>query len=72
MYPVFTQDDKPESTQIKIECDPLKTEGKDSGNSEEAGPLKADADEGSSTGLPGAEGLKQEYDDEQESKDNSG
>lgn len=55
-----------------MECDPSKAEGKDSGGSEEAGPLKADADEGSSTVLPGAEDAKPEDDDEQESKENSG
>ncbi|XP_056902814.1 AT-rich interactive domain-containing protein 4B isoform X2 [Takifugu flavidus] len=65
---VLCKDDKPES----VECVPLKTEGRDGGNGEEAGPLKADADEGSSTALPGAEGTKREYDDEHESKNNSG
>lgn len=55
-----------------MECDPSKAEGKDSGGSEEAGPLKADADEGSSTALPGVEGAKPEDDDEQDSKENSG
>ncbi|XP_029691223.1 AT-rich interactive domain-containing protein 4B isoform X4 [Takifugu rubripes] len=65
---VLCKDDKPES----VECVPLKTEGQDGGNGEEAGPLKADADEGSSTALPGAEGTKREYDDEHESKNNSG
>lgn len=69
VYPVFAQDEKVESTQIKLERDP---EGKDVGGSEEAAPLKADADEGSSTALAGAEGAKPEDDDEQERKDNSG
>lgn len=69
--PVSTQDVKPETTQIKMECDPSKAEGKDSGGSG-AGPLKADADEGSSTAPPGAEGAKPEDDDEPESKENSG
>lgn len=51
---------------------PLKTEGRESGTGEEAAPLKADADEGSSTALPGAEGVKRECDDEHENKSNSG
>lgn len=72
MYPVFAQDEKAELTQIKMECDPPKAEGKESGGSEEAGLLKADADEGSSTALPGAEGAKPRDDDLQESKGNSG
>uniref|UniRef100_H3DGW8 AT-rich interaction domain 4B n=1 Tax=Tetraodon nigroviridis TaxID=99883 RepID=H3DGW8_TETNG len=66
------KDEKPESTQIKMERDLSKAEGKDSGDGEEAGPLRADADEGSSAALPGAEGAKLEDGDEQESKENSG
>lgn len=65
---VLAQDEKPEA----VECVPLGTEGEDSGNGEEAGPLKADADEGSSTAPPGAEGVKQEYGEEHESKNSSG
>lgn len=59
----------------KMESEPLKTEGKDNGNNDEDeddGPLKGDADEGSSTARLGAESVKQECDEEQESKDNSG
>lgn len=63
-----TQDDKPELA----ECVPLKTEGREGGNGEEAGPLTADADEGSSTALPGAEGVKREYEDQHEGKNSSG
>lgn len=55
-----------------MERDLSKAEGKDSGDGEEAGPLRADADEGSSAALPGAEGAKLEDGDEQESKENSG
>lgn len=72
VHPASTQEEKAESTHINLECDQSKTEGKDSGGGEEAAPLKADADEGSSTALPGAEAVKQEYDDEQESKEHSG
>ncbi|KAM3605626.1 uncharacterized protein V6R79_002309 [Siganus canaliculatus] len=39
---------------------------------EEDGPLKGDADEGSSMARLGADSVKQECDEEQESKDNSG
>ncbi|TNN62678.1 AT-rich interactive domain-containing protein 4B [Liparis tanakae] len=39
---------------------------------EEEGPLKGDADEGSSTARLGAENIKEERDEEPESKDNSG
>lgn len=56
-----------------MESEPSKTEGKDSINDDEdEGPLKVDADEGSSTAHLGAESVKQECDEEQESKDNSG
>lgn len=62
-----------------MESEPSKTEERDSGNDdddddedEEDGPLKGDADEGSSTARLGAESMKQEPDEEQESKDNSG
>ena len=67
--PCFQQDEKPETTQIKMDSDPAKAGGKDS---EEAGPVKADADEGSSTALPGAEGDKPEHDEQQDSKETSG
>lgn len=60
-----------------MEPEPSKTDGKDSGNDDDnedddGGPLKGDADEGSSTACLGAESVKEECDDEQESKDNSG
>lgn len=67
----FSQDEKPDSTRSKMESEPSKAEGKE--DEEEEGPLlKVDADEGSSTAHLGAEGVKQECDDEQESKENSG
>lgn len=62
-------------TRNKLESEPSKTEGKDSANDdddEEDTPHKGDADEGSSTAHLGAENMKQELDEEQESKDNSG
>ncbi|KAI3363061.1 hypothetical protein L3Q82_011717 [Scortum barcoo] len=77
---VVSKDEKPDLTRNKMESEPSKTEGKDGGNKEEEeeeeeeeedGPLKGDADEGSSTARLGAESVKQEPDEEQESKDNS-
>lgn len=63
-----------------MEPESSKAEAKDSANDEddddeeeeEDGPHKGDADEGSSTSRLGAENMKQEGDEEQESKDNSG
>lgn len=62
-----------------METELSEVEGKDSENNsnhdedeEEDGPHKGDADEGSSTSRLGAESIKQEHDEEQESKDNSG
>ncbi len=60
-----------------MESEPSKSEEKDNENNdddddEDDGPLKGDADEGSSTARLGAESVKQECDEEQESKDNSG
>ncbi|XP_069546190.1 AT-rich interactive domain-containing protein 4B isoform X4 [Brachyistius frenatus] len=72
---VVCKDEKPDLTRNQMESEPSKTEGKDSVNDvddEEDGPHKGDADEGSSTSRLGADGLKQERDEEQESKDNSG
>ncbi|XP_069001140.1 AT-rich interactive domain-containing protein 4B isoform X4 [Embiotoca jacksoni] len=72
---VVCKDEKPDLTRNQMESEPSKTEGKDSINDvddEEDGPHKGDADEGSSTSRLGADGLKQERDEEQESKDNSG
>lgn len=72
---VLLQDEKPESIQAKQESEPLKTEVKTSrteDDDEEDGPLRRDAEEGSSTSRLGAENIKQEHDEEQESKDNSG
>ncbi|XP_070696820.1 AT-rich interactive domain-containing protein 4B isoform X3 [Pempheris klunzingeri] len=72
---VVCKDEKPDLTRNKMEPEPSNTEGKDSGNDEDEesdGPLKGDADEGSSTARLGAENMKQERDEEQESKDNSG
>lgn len=62
-------------TRNKAEPEPSNIEGKDSGNDdddEDDSPLKGDADEGSSMNRLGAENMKQECDEEQESKDNSG
>lgn len=81
MQSIVCKDEKPELPQTKMEPEPSKTEGKDSENDdddddnddeEEGGPLKGDADEGSSTARLGAENIKEERDEEQESKDNSG
>lgn len=69
------QEEKPDSTRTKTESEPPKTEGKDGANDdddEEEAARKGDADEGSSTAHLGAEIVKQEHDEEQESKDNSG
>ncbi|XP_049926953.1 AT-rich interactive domain-containing protein 4B isoform X3 [Epinephelus moara] len=70
------KDEKPETTRNKMEPEPAKMEGKESGidedDDEDDGPLKGDADEGSSTARLGAESVKEEHDEEQESKDNSG
>ncbi|XP_005742501.1 AT-rich interactive domain-containing protein 4B isoform X2 [Pundamilia nyererei] len=74
--PVICKDEKPDSTPSKTESETSKSEGKEGGNDgddeEEDGPHKADADEGSSTARLGAEDMKEEHDEEQESKDNSG
>nr|XP_046257066.1 AT-rich interactive domain-containing protein 4B isoform X2 [Scatophagus argus] len=73
--PVVCKEEKPDSTRNKLEPEPSKTEAKDSGNDDEDeddGSLRVDADEGSSTARLGAESMKQECDEEQESKDNSG
>lgn len=65
-------------TRNKTETEPLQTEGKDSRNDDDdeddddEGPLKVDADEGSSTAHLRVESVKQECDEEQDSKDNSG
>lgn len=62
-------------TRTKTASEPLKSEEKDSGNDdddEEDGPQKGNANEGSLTACIGAENMKQEQDEEQESKDNSG
>ncbi|CAI5653674.1 unnamed protein product [Oreochromis niloticus] len=74
--PVICKDEKPDSTPSKTESETSKTEGKEGGNDgddeEEDGPHKADADEGSSTARLGADDVKEEHDEEQDSKDNSG
>ncbi|XP_004559801.1 AT-rich interactive domain-containing protein 4B isoform X2 [Maylandia zebra] len=74
--PVICKDEKPDSTPSKTESETSKSEGKEGGNDgddeEEDGPHKADADEGSSTARLGADDMKEEHDEEQESKDNSG
>lgn len=58
-----------------MESESAKAEGKNNGNhdnNEEEGPHAGDADEGSSMARLGGESVKQEPDEEQESKDNSG
>ncbi|KAM9364457.1 AT-rich interactive domain-containing protein 4B [Pholidichthys leucotaenia] len=68
------KDEKPDLTQSKAELEPSKTEEKEGQNNDDEAdsPHKVDADEGSSTARVGAEGVKQERDKQQESKDNSG
>ncbi|XP_049456212.1 AT-rich interactive domain-containing protein 4B isoform X3 [Epinephelus fuscoguttatus] len=70
------KDEKPETTRNKMEPEPAKMEGKERGidedDDEDDSPLKGDADEGSSTARLGAESVKEEHEEEQESKDNSG
>ncbi|XP_029961860.1 AT-rich interactive domain-containing protein 4B isoform X2 [Salarias fasciatus] len=69
---VVCKDEKPDLARSKGEPEPSKPERKDGGaEDEKEGPHK-DAEEGSSTARLGADGLKRELDDEQESKDNSG
>ncbi|MEQ2217109.1 hypothetical protein XENOCAPTIV_019150, partial [Xenoophorus captivus] len=70
-------DEKMDLTQIKSECEPSKTEGKDTrkdddNEEEEGGASKADADEGSSTSRLGGDNMTMELEDGQESQDNSG
>ncbi|XP_041865701.1 AT-rich interactive domain-containing protein 4B isoform X2 [Melanotaenia boesemani] len=75
---IDSKEEKPDLTRNKTDSEPLKTEGKESGNDdddddEDDGPLKGDAEEGSSTSrLLADSGKQEEHDDEQESKDNSG
>ncbi|XP_031730035.1 AT-rich interactive domain-containing protein 4B isoform X3 [Anarrhichthys ocellatus] len=71
---IVCKEEKPDLARSKTEPEPSQTEGNDSGkdNDEEDGPLNGDADEGSSTSRLGAESMKEERDEEQESKDNSG
>uniref|UniRef100_A0A8C7ZA62 AT-rich interactive domain-containing protein 4B n=1 Tax=Oryzias sinensis TaxID=183150 RepID=A0A8C7ZA62_9TELE len=72
---LLCKDEKPESIQANQESEPLKAEAKSSGGEEEDEddrPLRRDAEEGSSTSRLGTENVKQEHDEEQESKDNSG
>ncbi|XP_077960157.1 AT-rich interactive domain-containing protein 4B isoform X12 [Gasterosteus aculeatus] len=74
---VVCKDEKPDLARNKTEPEPPKSEeakdgGSDSEDGGEDGPLNGDADEGSSTARLGPESAKEERDDEQESKDNSG
>ncbi|KAG7230050.1 hypothetical protein INR49_009770 [Caranx melampygus] len=72
---IVCKEEKPDATPNKMEAEPSKPEGKDGTNDEddeEGAGQKGDADEGSSTAHLGAENMKQECDEEQESKDNSG
>ncbi|XP_058508369.1 AT-rich interactive domain-containing protein 4B isoform X1 [Solea solea] len=69
------KEEKPNASQNKTEPEPLETKEKDDGkddNDEEDGTHNGEADEGSSTAHLAADDMKQEYDDEQGSKDNSG
>uniref|UniRef100_A0A1A7YWJ3 AT-rich interactive domain-containing protein 4B n=1 Tax=Iconisemion striatum TaxID=60296 RepID=A0A1A7YWJ3_9TELE len=61
------KDEKPD----QLESEPSKTEERD-GDGQQGDLLKGDADEGSSTSRLGSVDVKQEGEDEQESKDNSG
>lgn len=80
--PVVCKDEKPDLARSKMESETSKTEGTDGGNDgddddeeeeeDDDCPHKADADEGSSTARLGADDMKQECDEEQESKDSSG
>ncbi|XP_077437824.1 AT-rich interactive domain-containing protein 4B isoform X2 [Vanacampus margaritifer] len=80
---VVCKEEKLESVANKSQCTSVKAEGKDSNGSntydddeeeedEDSSPHTEDADEGSSTSRLGAESIKQEEDEDQESKDNSG
>ncbi|XP_047208381.1 AT-rich interactive domain-containing protein 4B isoform X2 [Girardinichthys multiradiatus] len=74
---VHCEEEKIDLTEIKSECEPSKTEGKDSrkdddNEEEEGGASKADADEGSSTSRLGGDNMTMELEDGQESQDNSG
>ncbi|XP_029376596.1 AT-rich interactive domain-containing protein 4B isoform X2 [Echeneis naucrates] len=71
---VVCKEEKPDLTRNKMEAEPTKAEAKDSANKDEEDDAaqRGDADEGSSTAHLGAESLKHEPDEEQESKDNSG
>ncbi|XP_074531489.1 AT-rich interactive domain-containing protein 4B isoform X2 [Halichoeres trimaculatus] len=73
---VVCKEEKPDLSRNKTEPEPPRTEEKESENEEEDeeedSPLKVDADEGSSTTRLGAENVKQERGEEQDSKDNSG
>ncbi|XP_069395379.1 AT-rich interactive domain-containing protein 4B isoform X6 [Paralichthys olivaceus] len=72
---VVCKEEKPDITRNKTESEPPKSEEKDStddDDGEEDAPHNGDAEEGSSTAHLTAENLKQELDEEQESKDNSG
>ncbi|XP_076018942.1 AT-rich interactive domain-containing protein 4B isoform X2 [Genypterus blacodes] len=78
--PAICKEEKSDSTKNKMESEPPKAEGKNNGNhdddddddNEDEGPHMGDADEGSSMGRLGGDGVKPEPDEEQESKDNSG
>ncbi|KAK5882159.1 hypothetical protein CesoFtcFv8_020773 [Champsocephalus esox] len=70
---IVCKDEKPDLTRKKTEPEPIKTDEKESEDDEEEdSPLNGDADEGSSTARLGGESVKEECDEEQESKDNSG
>ncbi|KAF3842297.1 hypothetical protein F7725_024248 [Dissostichus mawsoni] len=70
---IVCKDEKPDLTRKKTEPEPIKTDEKESDDDEEEdSPLNGDADEGSSTARLGGESVKEECDEEQESKDNSG
>lgn len=68
------QEEKPDMPRNKTESESSKPEQRDGEEDdvEDGGLLKGNADEGSSTSLLGPNNVKQEEDEEQESKDNSG
>ncbi|XP_034463842.1 AT-rich interactive domain-containing protein 4B isoform X7 [Hippoglossus hippoglossus] len=72
---VVCKEEKPDTTRNKTESEPPKSvekESTDDEDGEEDAPHNGDAEEGSSTAHLAAEHVKQELDEEQESKDNSG
>ncbi|XP_060942649.1 AT-rich interactive domain-containing protein 4B isoform X4 [Limanda limanda] len=72
---IVCKEENPDTTSNKTESEPPKSvekESTDDEDGEEDAPHNGDAEEGSSTAHLAAEHVKQELDEEQESKDNSG